>query len=126
MSENEFDAEVRERNFKRNIVPIIKDVQNNPRAKKIVREEGVYVGSAWWHNVLLSIFIIALIVFFTSIPVLIYYGYTQSNINQTINVEPAKVTVPVENNYEFKTPVDNKYENNYSIYVNNFIECDCP
>lgn len=120
---NEFDAEVRERKFKRDIVPIVRDINNNPRARELVREEGVYVGSAWWHNVLLSVLIIALIGCFISIPILVYKGYFKSEINQTVNVEPAEVTVPVENSYEFSTPIDNRYENNYSIYINNFVEC---
>lgn len=42
-------------------VPFLKEVKEHPEAKKIAKENGVYVGSPFWHEFLIIFFILVMV-----------------------------------------------------------------
>ena len=82
-----------EKNFRERAVPFLKDVKENPRAREIAKENGVYVGDPLWHNILLVFFIFGII---GGIGWLGYLGYTD-HFKSDINLDCADVnlTCPV-------------------------------
>ena len=47
--------------FMENGVPFLKEVKDHPTAKKIAKQNGVYVGSNFWHEFLIIFFVLTLI-----------------------------------------------------------------
>lgn len=104
----------------------IKKVKESPRAVKIAKEEGVYIGDGRFYNFLFAFFIISMIILLSLFIFLIYDGKFQSL--QEITLKPLyNTTTNNEYNNQFDNQVNNDYkfnpENNYTIYVNNFVEC---
>lgn len=114
--------------FKKENIPILKEIMNDPVAKKIAKEEGVFMEKTSSHNIqnLLVILGFGFLLIFATIPFLIYQGYTKSEMSQNVSLNPKfESNVSVNNDYAFSPTTNNEYkqyiDNNSTIYVNNFI-----
>lgn len=120
--DNEFTSEINSEwtpekvdRFKREDLPALREIKENPIARGIARQEGVYVGDPRWVMILQALLIIAIIGFIVGFLWMVNQGKFQSNVDYD-----SVVNVPVNNsvnvNNTISSTTENTYQNNFSVY----------
>jgi len=108
----------KEENFREKGVPFLQKVKENPTARKIAEDNGVYVGNPIWHEFLIIFFVLVIIGGIIagawSFGYGVYNDKFKSDINQSITINPI-----------FNTSVDIDAPNNNEFTINNPLNSTC-
>lgn len=116
----------REENFKDKGVKFLQDVKDNPNARRIAEDNGVYVGNPIWHEFLIVFFVLAIIGSIIAGAWFFAYGVYndkfKSDINQSITLNPmfnasVKVDAPTNNDFTINNPLNSTCLCNPTIIV---------
>lgn len=80
--------------FVKEVVPVLEEVKDNPEAKQIAKDHGIYVGNSGWHNFLAVFFVITLIIFFAGILYLAYNDHFKTDVFQSLSCPPVNISIP--------------------------------
>jgi len=104
--------------FEEKVVPILKDIKNNPEAKQIAQESDIYVGSNSFHNFL----IISLVLLASACLVFVMWGIYSDKFKSDIemNQNNSMVVNPL-----FNATVNSETTNQFTHTINNPLNSTC-
>lgn len=106
--------------FMQNGVPFLKEVKEHPKAKKIAKENGVYVGSPIWHEFLIVFFFVVIIGGIIGSVYFFGYGVYNDKFKSDVNVSLTCPDIEIPSCPEIEIPECPVCENNVNVTCPSF------